>query len=29
MKKMVPPDAISNETRRQMTRLYTSFKTGL
>jgi putrescine transport system substrate-binding protein len=29
MKKMVPPDSISNETRRQMTRLYTSFKTGL
>jgi len=29
MKKMQAPDAISNDIRRTMTRLYTSFKTGL
>jgi len=29
MKKMATPDAINNDVRRQMTRLYTSFKTGL
>jgi putrescine transport system substrate-binding protein len=29
MKKMAAPDAISNDIRRTMTRLYTSFKTGL
>ncbi len=29
MKKMVLPNAINNDIRRQMTRIYTSFKTGL
>lgn len=29
MKKMAAPDAINNDVRRQMTRIYTSFKTGL
>lgn len=29
MKRMVQPDALNNDARRQMTRLYTSFKTGL
>ncbi|MEO8125372.1 MAG: extracellular solute-binding protein, partial [Burkholderiales bacterium] len=29
MKKMIPPGALNNDTRRTMTRLYTSFKTGL
>jgi putrescine transport system substrate-binding protein len=29
MKNMVSPQALSNDTRRTMTRLYTSFKTGL
>ena len=29
MKKMIAPDALSNDIRRTMTRLYTSFKTGL
>jgi putrescine transport system substrate-binding protein len=29
MKKMALPNAISNDIRRQMTRIYTSFKTGL
>jgi putrescine transport system substrate-binding protein len=29
MKNMVAPQALSNDTRRTMTRLYTSFKTGL
>jgi len=29
MKRMVLPDAINNDIRRTMTRLYTSFKTGL
>jgi putrescine transport system substrate-binding protein len=29
MKKMAAPDALSSETRRNWTRLYTSFKTGL
>ncbi|GAA5184295.1 polyamine ABC transporter substrate-binding protein [Niveibacterium umoris] len=29
MKKMAMPDAINNDIRRQMTRIYTSFKTGL
>jgi putrescine transport system substrate-binding protein len=29
MKNMVAPAALSNDTRRTMTRLYTSFKTGL
>jgi putrescine transport system substrate-binding protein len=29
MKKMANPDALSNDIRRTMTRLYTSFKTGL
>ena len=29
MKKMVPPGPLNNDTRRTMTRLYTSFKTGL
>ena len=29
MKKMQAPDALSNDIRRTMTRLYTSFKTGL
>jgi len=29
MKNMAMPDAISNDIRRTMTRLYTSFKTGL
>jgi putrescine transport system substrate-binding protein len=29
MKKMALPDAINNDIRRQMTRIYTSFKTGL
>jgi putrescine transport system substrate-binding protein len=29
MKKMAVPDALSNDIRRTMTRLYTSFKTGL
>ena len=27
--KLVPPDAVNNETRRLRTRLYTAFKTGL
>ncbi|MBB4844866.1 putrescine transport system substrate-binding protein [Paucibacter oligotrophus] len=29
MKRMAAPDAINNDIRRQMTRMYTSFKTGL
>lgn len=29
MKSMVLPDAVNNDIRRQMTRIYTSFKTGL
>ena len=29
MKKMIAPGALNNDTRRTMTRLYTSFKTGL
>ncbi|MCX9156418.1 polyamine ABC transporter substrate-binding protein [Niveibacterium sp. 24ML] len=29
MKKMAMPDSINNDIRRQMTRIYTSFKTGL
>ena len=29
MKNMVLPDAVNNDIRRQMTRIYTSFKTGL
>ena len=29
MKKMAAPDAINNDVRRQMTRMYTSFKTGI
>ena len=29
MKKMALPNAINNDIRRQMTRIYTSFKTGL
>lgn len=29
MKKMAMPEAINNDLRRQMTRIYTSFKTGL
>ncbi|AKJ29678.1 polyamine ABC transporter substrate-binding protein [Caldimonas brevitalea] len=29
MKKMTAPDALNNDTRRTITRLYTSFKTGL
>jgi putrescine transport system substrate-binding protein len=29
MKKMAQPEAINNDIRRQMTRIYTSFKTGL
>ncbi len=29
MKRMAMPDAINNDLRRQMTRIYTSFKTGL
>jgi putrescine transport system substrate-binding protein len=29
LKKMEPPGALNNDTRRTMTRLYTSFKTGL
>ncbi|MBL0719937.1 polyamine ABC transporter substrate-binding protein [Piscinibacter sp. Jin2] len=29
MKKMIAPDALTNDIRRTMTRLYTSFKTGL
>ncbi|MBC7715345.1 MAG: spermidine/putrescine ABC transporter substrate-binding protein PotF, partial [Pseudorhodobacter sp.] len=29
MKNMAMPDAINNDIRRTMTRLYTSFKTGL
>nr|WP_290646501.1 polyamine ABC transporter substrate-binding protein [Aquabacterium sp.] len=29
MKKMAQPDALNNDIRRQMTRIYTSFKTGL
>lgn len=29
MKKMVAPDALTNDIRRTMTRLFTSFKTGL
>ncbi|MBB1161152.1 polyamine ABC transporter substrate-binding protein [Aquariibacter albus] len=29
MKKMIAPDALSNDIRRTMTRLYTGFKTGL
>jgi putrescine transport system substrate-binding protein len=29
MKKMQAPDALTNDIRRTMTRLYTSFKTGL
>ncbi|MCV2371272.1 polyamine ABC transporter substrate-binding protein [Roseateles oligotrophus] len=29
LKKMAAPDAINNDIRRQMTRIYTSFKTGL
>ena len=29
MKKMALPDAINNDLRRQMTRIYTGFKTGL
>jgi len=26
---MAKPDALNNDIRRQMTRIYTSFKTGL
>ncbi len=29
MKRMAAPDAINNDVRRQMTRMYTSFKTGI
>ena len=29
MKKMVMPEAINNDIRRTMTRIYTGFKTGL
>jgi len=29
LKKMIPPGPLNNDTRRTMTRLYTSFKTGL
>lgn len=29
LKKMVPPDALNNDLRRLMTRVFTSFKTGL
>ncbi len=29
MKKMIPPGPLNNDTRRTMTRLYTSFKTGI
>ena len=29
MKNMASPDAINNDIRRTMTRLYTSFKTGM
>jgi putrescine transport system substrate-binding protein len=29
MKKMVAPDALSNDIRRTVTRLFTSFKTGM
>ena len=29
MKNMANPDALTNDIRRTMTRLYTSFKTGL
>ncbi|MGQ0595700.1 polyamine ABC transporter substrate-binding protein [Aquabacterium sp.] len=29
MKKMAKPEALNNDIRRQMTRIYTSFKTGL
>ncbi len=29
MKRMAAPDSINNDVRRQMTRIYTSFKTGL
>ncbi len=29
LKKMAAPDSINNDVRRQMTRIYTSFKTGL
>jgi putrescine transport system substrate-binding protein len=29
LKKMAAPDSINNDIRRQMTRIYTSFKTGL
>jgi putrescine transport system substrate-binding protein len=29
LKKMAVPGALNNDTRRTMTRLYTSFKTGL
>ena len=29
MKKMAVPDSLTNDIRRTMTRLYTSFKTGL
>ncbi|MCH8179533.1 MAG: polyamine ABC transporter substrate-binding protein [Proteobacteria bacterium] len=29
MKRMALPDAVNNDIRRQMTRIYTSFKTGL
>ncbi|WP_374315616.1 polyamine ABC transporter substrate-binding protein [Aquabacterium sp.] len=29
MKKMVQPDSLNNDIRRQMTRIFTSFKTGL
>ena len=29
MKKMAVPDALTNDIRRTMTRLYTSFKTGI
>jgi putrescine transport system substrate-binding protein len=29
MKKMAQPEALNNDIRRQMTRIYTSFKTGL
>jgi putrescine transport system substrate-binding protein len=29
MKKMAVPEALNNDVRRTMTRLYTSFKTGI
>jgi putrescine transport system substrate-binding protein len=29
LKKMAQPDGLSNDIRRQVTRIYTAFKTGL